>query len=187
MKPSQIMPALLSVLVVNACGNVSPGGMIAASRLDPVNTPPGDVALAIGVPDTVQLLDGDAVLRITFAEDGHQLVHTEVPLTISRNTPQAGVGQQRGETIYVGQLAEPEAQAFAAAQAEIRRLRRAGSDGRGSLQIEVTGGGRVGPPLESLRVSTWLRPDSETQFFQLSRRIDVLQDLESSGVDIPAC
>ena len=79
MKPSQIMPALLSVLVVNACGNVSPGGMIAASRLDPVNTPPGDVALAIGVPDTVQLLDGDAVLRITFAEDGHQLVHTEVP------------------------------------------------------------------------------------------------------------
>ena len=186
-KPLQLASALLSFLILGACGSVSLGGLTAASRLDPINTPPGDVALAISVPDAVQLVDGDAVLRITFAEDGRQLVNTEVPLTIARSVAEAGVRQHAGETTYVGHLAEAEAQAFAMAQAEIRRLRSKGSEGRGSLQIRVTNGCRVGPPLEALQVSTWLRTDPEARFVQLTRRIDVLEELQSSGVSIPAC
>lgn len=49
------------------CSTLSPAGMIAASRLDPQGTPPDQIALAVGVPETIRLASGDARLRLSFA------------------------------------------------------------------------------------------------------------------------
>lgn len=185
-KPFPIIPPLL-LLLLASCGSLSPAGLRAASRLDPLTTPAGDVALAISVPETVRLTDGDAVLRITFAEQGRSLVDTQVPLAITRETPDGLDAPEAGQALYVGRVAGAEAQAFSAAQAEIRRLRAAGSAGTGSLQIQVNSGCRLGPPLQSLPVSSWLRPAPGAAFVPLTRRVDILDRLQRDGARIPAC
>ncbi|WP_136443924.1 hypothetical protein [Pacificoceanicola onchidii] len=183
MKPFSVLPALM----LTACGSITPAGLIAVSALDPLNTPPGDVQLALSVPEAVRLAEDGATLRITFTEEDQVLIDTTAPLTITQGAPESETLRQPDETLYVGRIDTPEAEAFAAAQAEIRSLRASGSEGTGSLSISVTKGCRVGPPLQEMPVSTWIRTNPNAGFVPLTRQRDVLDELTEHGGPLPAC
>jgi hypothetical protein len=143
--------------------------------------------LAVSVPDKVVLNDGDAIIRLAFATDGKALVDARVPLSVEQ-APAALQGEAvLGETVYAAFLSPENAETFAAAQAEIRALRAAGTMGEGLFSITVVGGCRRGLPLETLYVSTWLRPTPSAPFVPLTRRVDVLDDLHAVGISLRSC
>ncbi len=59
-----IFPALICAMATCACSTVTPSGLVAASRLDPLNTPFDQIGVAVGVPVNVRMKPGDAVMQI---------------------------------------------------------------------------------------------------------------------------
>ena len=174
---------LACALTLSACASVNPAGLIAASRLDPLNTPPAEIAVAVGVPGTVRLADGDAELRIAFtggSAGSAVLVDEMAPLRLRPVTAGQPQPNSDGEIVYSARLAAEDAVRIAAAQAEIRALRARGIDGRGVLSVAVTGGCLLESPLRGLPVSTWLQTDPEDGFVSLTRRQDVFRALDES-------
>lgn len=176
--------ALFAVTALSACASVSPAGLIAAARLDPLNTPPNQIAVAVGVPQHFRLRSGDARLRIGFKGGSAAAtvqVQETVPLQFALNGGARSIGPvgNAGETVYVAHLAAKDAAAFARAQAEIRALRQKGVSGSGSLNVEIVAGCFAGSPPAQLPVSTWLQTDAGDGFVALTRKVDLFASLDS--------
>ena len=174
---------LTSALILSACASVSPAGLIAATRLDPLNTPPTEIAVAVGVPSTVRLADGDAELRMVFNGGNAAssfLIDETAPLQLRLITTGEPQPTSDGEVVYSARLAAEDARRIASAQASIRALRAQGVDGKGKLSITVAGGCLLAPTLRAMPVSTWLQTDPEDGFVRLTRRQDLFQALNES-------
>ena len=172
-------------LLLGACSGLTPSGLIAASRLDPLNTPPDSIAAAIGGPDALRLQDGDASFRIALkgdGPDGPMLVEEAVPLEINPAAPGAPLSNASDEVVFVGTFADEDARRIAAAQAEITRLRSSGIDGQGSISVELVGGCYVDAPPDDLAYSTWLRTDFTDGFVATTRRLDAEEALGADTV-----
>ena len=171
--------AFICGLVLSACGSVTPAGLLAAARLDPLTTPPDALSVAVSVPPGVRLQDGDAALRLAFTPDDLTQaapVDVTVPLMVRADgaAPQPLVPR---DAVYVLSLSAEDAAAMAAAQKQIIALRAADVEGAGSLAIDVTGGCVLSQMPEVLPVATWLRPEVDGNWVQLTRRRDVFQEL----------
>ncbi|MEM6371361.1 MAG: hypothetical protein AAF727_01075 [Pseudomonadota bacterium] len=59
----QIM--LAALIAVAACGALEPMTLAAVSRLNPLTTDPGDLAVRVTLPDSVGLVHGSAVLSLS--------------------------------------------------------------------------------------------------------------------------
>lgn len=184
MNPIRTSLVASTLAFVAAC---SPSGLMDTARLDPLNTPPSALGLAVGVPNAIELRDRDAVLRIAFAAGGQTLVDTAVPLSVRPGVADTRVPFLPGETVYAVSLAPAEAATIAAAQAEIRALRADGVEGEGTFSIAIVGGCRTGATLDALPVTTWLRTDPSIPYAPLTPRTDVLDQLRVAGVTVPPC
>jgi hypothetical protein len=165
-------------LTASACGSVTPAGLVAASHLDPVNTPPSQIAVAVGVPETLRLADGDAEFSIAFRSgSGASTIRLQevVPLRLSEAGTEGPRPNAPDETVYIARFAPEDAARIAAVQQDIRELRATGRDGDGSLSIAVVGGCFVDTPPAAIAVSTWLRTDASDGFVQLTRRQNIAQ------------
>lgn len=174
----------IAALALTACAAVNPAGLIAASRLDPLNTPPTDIAVAVGVPATVRLADGDVAFRMAFhaANDGSPIKLEEmVSLELSEDADGAPQPGSDGEIVYVARFAPEDAERVAALQAEIRSLKEIGVEGRGSISILVTGGCYTAKAADALFVSTWLRTGTDEEFVQLTRQTDAFEVLDPAS------
>lgn len=170
------LATLAIVATASACGTMNPAGLVAASRLDPLNTPPSEISVAVGVPETLRLEDGDAEFRIAFrgGSAASTIMLEEVaPLSLSVAGSEGPRPSTSGETVYIARIAPEDAGRISAVQQEIRDLRAAGTDGDGSLTVRVVGGCFVGARPEVISVSTWLQTDPSDGFVQLTRRQDV--------------
>ncbi|WP_227270755.1 hypothetical protein [Roseobacter weihaiensis] len=180
------LPALLSLacaLTLSACASVNPAGLMAASRLDPLNTAPTEIAVAVGVPDTLRLANGDVQLYMGFkggSATSTVIVEETVPLQVSPVTAGELQPNADGELIYAARLAPEDAARIARAQAEIKQLRARGIEGQGTLSVAVTGGCLVEPLLDTLLISTWLQTSPEDGFVSLTRQQDVFRVLGES-------
>ncbi|MEM7491396.1 MAG: hypothetical protein AAF390_19955 [Pseudomonadota bacterium] len=177
-------------LLLSACGAVTLPGLRAAGSLDPLGTPPEAIAVAISLPAELRLRDGDATVRLALEGDDGPLVDETVPLALV-DAPGPD-GSALGDRVVVARFGPAAAARFAAAQAEIRRLRAAGTEGRGSLSVAVRGGCLTGPLGDTLPVATWLRPAPDADFLPLTRRGDLLAALEPEDRDallagLPPC
>lgn len=178
--------ALLAVPALASCATLSPTGLIAASRLDPLNTPPDQIAVAVGVPESIRLQSGDAKLRIAFASGATSssvVVDEQLPLQMHLGGSAAPQGRA-GETVYLAHLKPDDAARFAAAQAKIRDLRARGTVGSGRLNVEVTSGCFVGLLPDRLPVSSWLRTDPGDGFVQLTDATDVYAALGAQAAAV---
>lgn len=172
--PNMSLLALMPLLA--ACTSLSPAGLLAARKLDPVNTPPADIAVAVGVPQTLRLGDGDASFRLAFSggtPSATVRLDETVPLRIAASDGEGPAPNAPGEAVYVARIAPADAGRIAAVQREIRQLRASGMTGQGSLSISVTGGCLIGPAPDILTVSTWLQTDPAEGFVALTRRQDI--------------
>jgi hypothetical protein len=164
-----------ALLALSACGSISPAGMLAASRLDPLGTLPEQIGVAVGVPDSVRLGPGDAVMQIAFrggTPASSVLIEEEVPLQLARDGSGTIGPNAADEIVYLATLLPKDAAAFAEAQAAIREARSSGIEGSGMLNIRVTGGCYTGPRPDGLPTSSWLRTDPTGSFVPLTRRVD---------------
>ena len=180
LRPFRALATLVVATTAAACSTLNPAGLVAASRLDPLNTPPSEISVAVGVPETLRLADGDAEFRIAFrgGSAASTIMLDEVaPLRLSAVGSEGPRPSASDETVYIARIAPEDAGRIAAVQQEIRDLRAAGTDGDGSLTVKVVGGCFVGAPPEEIAISTWLQTDPSDGFVQLTRRQDVTRAL----------
>ncbi|MGB0497911.1 MAG: hypothetical protein ACPGID_06190 [Rubricella sp.] len=177
-----------ALLGLAACGSISPAGMVAAGRLDPLGTPPDRIGVAVGVPETVRLGPGDAVMQIAFrggTPASTVVIEEEVPLQLARDASRVIRPNSAGEIVYLATLLPEDAAAFAEAQAAIREARERGIDGSGTLGLRVIGGCYTGPRPDGLPTSSWLRTDPSGSFVPLTQRVDAFEamgDASAFGV-----
>jgi hypothetical protein len=155
---------------------MNPAGLIAASRLDPLNTPPSEIAVAVGVPQTLRLSNGDAEFRLSFQSDTAAstiLLEETAPLQLVLSGEAGPRPSTADEIVYVARIAAADAPRIAALQNEIRTLRAAGTEGEGSLTVRVVGGCFVGPSPTDIAVSIWLQTDASDGFVQVARQQDI--------------
>lgn len=170
------------LIALSGCAAVSPAGLVAASRLDPLETPPERIAIAISVPDEIRLKTGDATLALAFAaDDGRPAaqVSETISLVIARGTGSDGPTARAGQTVYIATIAPDDAARLTAAQTRITALHDSGIEGAGSLSVGVSGGCHVGGVPDTLPVGTWLRTDPEGAFLPLTRPVDMFRSLDS--------
>jgi len=169
--------AVLCLLVLAGCGDVTPRGLLAAARLDPLGTDPGAIAAALEVPEMLRLRSGDAVLRLTFRDDDDALrIDEAVELGVEEGA--RGLAPAEGTRLFTATIAPGDRARFADAQAAIRRLRAEGTRGAGSLSVRVTGGCLQAPLAVSLPVRTFLSVDGGA-FVPLTRRANLFDRLSA--------
>ena len=178
--------AITVATFLSGCGSITPGGLIAASRLDPLETSPGDLTFAVSVPETLRLRDGDAELEFAFLPDGNtpdQPVAVNVPLSL-RASPDGPRQAEPGETIYVLGLAPNAATQLSAWQDQVKGLRAQGIEGKGSLNISMGGGCLIRPLTDGFPFATWLRTEADAKYIQLTRTADLFELLDASELDL---
>ncbi|MCP4207550.1 MAG: hypothetical protein GY767_10950 [Shimia sp.] len=168
----------LAFLLVTGCSSAFPSGLIAAARLDPLETAASDIAIAIGVPEILRLADGDAQLFFGFTPNGTNTappVGTTVPLTISTGT--GSLVPAADQVIYVFGFDPASAAQLSAVQDQIKALQEQSVMGTGTLSAGITGGCLTGPLNDSLPVATWIQTSSDGAFVPLTRPADFLETL----------
>lgn len=174
------------MFAVGGCSSVTPAGLRAASKLDPLNTPAGEISVAIGVPKALRLRDGDATLRMAFT--GGSAASTVSLEKIARlqirpaghADPQPGSNEER---VFVARISPEDASAIEDIQSEIRDLRAQGFHGEGSLSIEVTGGCLVDTAPDKITVSTWLRTKPSDGYVRLTRNADIARSVGARNAE----
>jgi hypothetical protein len=175
-----------SLIGLCACTSLSPSGLIAASRLDPLGTPPDQIGMAVGAPNSVRLASGDVVLRIAFqgnAAGSPVLIKEAVPLQLTAD--ETGIITANGpqEILYLATLLPEDAARFAAAQNAIRAARQQGVEGTGSLNIELVGGCTLGQAPTTLPFSTWLNTPSTQGYVPLTRQVNAFELIDAGISD----
>jgi hypothetical protein len=185
--------AVAALLALVACSSVSPGGFLAASRLDPVITDPAALTTAIGISDRLRLKTGDAVLRFSFTLDGAAAPDVDESF-ILQVTPAAGADPAplEGEAIYTARIATADHDRLRAAQARVGAAKAAGVTGSGSIAVDIRGACHVGGVPDALPVRTFLRTDPADPFVLLTRQADILRLLDPTTAaalraNMPAC
>ncbi|MEM9797040.1 MAG: hypothetical protein AAF919_11145 [Pseudomonadota bacterium] len=163
-----------AITLLSACDAVTAPGLLAAAALDPLETPPQQLALAVSLPESVRLRDGDAILHLSYSDGTDPMVSETVPLTI---TPITGLELASGDHAYRAALVADDARRFAAAQRAIKELRSDGVEGTGSFGLSVVGGCTTAPLPDALPVATWLQPGPEAAFVPLTRRANAYDGL----------
>jgi len=172
--------------LLSGCGTITPGGLIAASRLDPLETSPSNLTFAVSVPETLRLRDGDAELELAFLPDGKtpdQSVAVNVPLSL-RASPDGPRQAIPGETIYVLSLAPKAAAQVAVWQGQVKALRARGIEGKGSLGIGMAGGCLIRPLTDAFPFATWIRTDASADYVQLTHSTDLFEVLDADELDL---
>lgn len=177
MKP---LSACLAAVALMGCTSITPAGLRAALQLNPLETSPAELSVAVSVPGSVQLSDGDAVMVLGFVPDDPRLaapVWAKVPLSVAAHAaaPEPLSSEDR---VYVLKLDADAAKEMAEAQARIKARKSEGIAGTGSFSIGVEGGCLKAPLTSGFPVSTWLQADPGAEFVLLTRRTDLFEVLE---------
>ena len=187
----RLAPLFAALLI--GCSSLDPAGLVALSRFDPMTAPPADMTVAVGVPDALDLRDGDAVFTVAYqpADPATPPVNSAYPLVIApgKDGPRA---PRDGETIYLARFAPDSAEDLAALQAEIGQARNSGEDGSGSISVAVEGGCLSDPGIEALPVYLWLRTEPEGAFAPLLTGRDLFEQMSPEDAarfrsDLAAC
>jgi len=178
--------AMVVAAFLSGCGSITPGGLIAASRLDPLETSPSNLSFAVSVPEALRLRDGDAELELAFLPDGNtpdQPVAVNVPLSL-RAGPDGPRQAEPGETIYVLSLTPNAATQVSVWQGQVKALRARGIEGKGSLGIGMAGGCLIRPLTDGFPFATWIRTDAGAEYVQLTRNADLFKLLDAEKLDL---
>ncbi|MEN0001337.1 MAG: hypothetical protein AAF940_10665 [Pseudomonadota bacterium] len=179
-KTFQLVTLSCLIATLWGCSTLNPAGLVAASRLDPLNTAPSQIAVAVGVPSALRLDDGDAEIRMAFrggTDAAPVFLEEAAPLQLSQSTGNGPVPNAAGERVYIARIAEEDADAIAQLQSEIRAYRASGRRGQGSLTIGLVGGCYEEALPGAIKVSTWLQTDPDNRFVPLTNRSDVARSL----------
>ncbi|WP_298838195.1 hypothetical protein [uncultured Roseobacter sp.] len=180
---------MFTALALAGCSAITPGGLFEAAQLNPLETNPGDVSVAVSAPDAVRLRDGDATLYLGYRPENPDIAPIETTVALSvRDHGQLPRAPERGEQFYVLSIGPDAAAQLSAVQKKIREAKAAGVEGLGTLSIAVNSGCLTRDLEGALIVSTWLRTDPTGDFVQLTRKTDLSDQSDQSLTDaFPRC
>lgn len=168
------------VVALAGCLSVTPGGIMEAARFDPLTTNPADFGAGLGVPDTIRLSDGDAMMMLTYSVAGEAgpRVNERFVLEVAESTGVAGTPTPNSdERIYVARLSHTDVLRMKDVQARIQSYKLEGIEGKGSFSIGLQGGCATRLPLTTLPVRTFMRTRSGSPHVEIMRRTDLLARL----------
>ena len=186
-RPPIQMVVLAACFMLAACMTTPPSSLVKLSRLSPLEADPAAIRLAVQLPDTLIVRDGDVRLRISFDGSTDTARIVEEYAAIVATDPQAtpGITRRQGDgmQVVVAALSDDDAQSLAQVQQRIRLWRAAGIDGKGQLSISASACADGAQPEGPLYLTSWMQTDPGEPFFMLSRRVD-LREL-TARVDAP--
>lgn len=122
----------------SGCVSLSPIGAAHLAATDPLAVDPAAISVAIELPSTLHIRDGDATLQMKIGGRLDETFVLHVEGTIG------GVAPTGGRHVLAAGIAQRDWTRFARAQAEARNARERDGKGRGSLTVSITGACRTG-------------------------------------------
>jgi hypothetical protein len=168
------------VVLLSGCLSVTPRGLFEMAGFDPLQMNPAELGAGLGVPDTIRLADGDAVIELAWQVQGEPAprVNERFLLEISDAAELAGTPTPaRGEQIYIGRLSGLDSVRMKDVQQRILGYRSEGLEGRGSFSISLRDGCTTAPPLTELPLRTFVKTRSESAWVEMTRRTDVVASI----------
>ena len=172
---SLVLVPLLAVL--SGCLSVTPRGLVEMAGFDPLQMNPAELGAGLGVPSSIRLADGDAMIELAWQVQGEPgpRVNERFLLEISDSSELASTPMPaRGERIYIGRLSGLDSVRMKDVQQRILRYRAEGLEGRGSFSISLRGGCTSAPPLTELPFRTFVKTRSESSWVEMTRRTDIV-------------
>ncbi|MEQ8481057.1 MAG: hypothetical protein RIC18_10385 [Hoeflea sp.] len=171
---------LALTLLAGGCLSVTPGGLMEASRFDPLTSNPAGLGAGVAVPQTIRLSNGDVAIVMSYTVEPES--RPRISERFALDVAEAGAlpdapPPQSGERIYVASLSRDDAFRMRATQARILALRATGVEGVGAFSVSVGGGCTVSKAVETMPVRTFIRTRQNDPFVQLTTRRDLLRVL----------
>jgi hypothetical protein len=179
---------LVSLFVVlSGCMSVTPRGLIAMARFDPLQMNPSDLGAGLGVPEAIRLADGDAMIVMTYQVRGEPSprVNERFLLEISDSAGVDGAPlPARGERIYIGRLSRLDSMRMKDVQQRILRYQSEGLRGQGSFSISLRGGCTTVQPLTELPFHTFVKTSPNQTYVETTRRTDFIASLQGQEREV---
>jgi hypothetical protein len=147
---------------------------------NPLQMNPAELGAGLGVPQSIRLADGDAMIAMTWQVRGEAAprVNERFLLQISDSSEIVGMPPPlRGERIYVGRLSSLDSVRMRDVQERILRHKSEGLVGQGSFSINLRGGCTTAPPLTELPFRTFVKTGSDSSWIETTRRSDFVATL----------
>ena len=180
--PSFLLLPLLALLT--GCMTVTPRALVAMAGFDPLHMNPAELGAGLGVPRSIRLADGDAMIAMTWQVRGEAAprVNERFLLQIADSSEVAGSPPPTGEErTYIGRLSALDATRMKDVQARILRYKSEGLVGQGSFSISLRGGCTTAPPLTELPFRTFVKTRSDRSWIETTRRSDFVATLPPHG------
>ena len=176
---------LLALLLVplGGCLSVTSGGLATMPNFNPLHMNPADLGAGLGVPDTIRLADGDAIITMTYQlrSEPSLRVNERFLLELSESVAVAGtLSPDQGERIYIGRLSRLDSMRMKDVQKRILGYESEGLSGRGSFSISLRGGCTTAPPLATLPFRTFVKTGSDAAYVEMTRRSDLVASFSAA-------
>ncbi|GAB5463951.1 MAG: hypothetical protein HoeaKO_40420 [Hoeflea alexandrii] len=168
------------VVLLSGCLSVTPRGLVAMAGFNPLQMNPAELGAGLGVPQSIRLADGDAMIAMTWQVRGEAAprVNERFLLQISDSSEIVGMPPPlRGERIYVGRLSRLDSVRMRDVQERILRHKSEGLVGQGSFSINLRGGCTTASPLTELPFRTFVKTGSDSSWIETTRRSDFVATL----------
>jgi hypothetical protein len=180
-RPFLVLPVLA---LLSGCMTVTPRGLVAMAGFSPLQMNPAELGAGLGVPQSIRLADGDAMIAMTWQVRGEAAprVNERFLLQISDSSEVAGTPPPApGERIYIGRLSDLDSVRMKDVQERILRYKSEGLEGQGSFSISLRGGCTTAPPLTALPFRTYVKTSSDSSWIETTRRSDFVATLPPQG------
>ena len=175
--------------VLSGCMSIAT--MVAAAQLDPLETNPSDIRLAIIAPPHLRIADGDIALIMGFDGGEPDLKFEERYLAdIARNRSGASgisTGDLAKGALSLLSLRDEDAASMRSLQARIKAIRATGIRGRGYIGFSAMGCSTQPVGGRPLPISVYFQPKPEADFTPLTRDADLIAMLRKTDDVLPRC
>lgn len=191
-----IFAGLIATGVLTGCTSLGTPvtSLVQLSQLDPLESDPSNMRLAVRAPSVLKFRDGDVKLAMGFDGGSAETRFSDVFAADIDNGVIATPGIDRssldGQTFAVASLTPEAAARMMAMQKRIKALRAAGIQGKGSLTVSATACKTVDDLPKPLPITAWLQPSPDKNFLMLLRQMDLgqmLEEADHSPQQLPRC
>ena len=181
---------LIAALFLAACLTTPPSTVAKLARLSPLEADPSAIRLAVRLPGSLVVRDGDVRLRVSFdgGSEATRLVEEYAAVIADGAEDLTGIATKPGDgsRVFVAALTEDDAASLADTQRRIRAWRAAGIEGKGQLAVMATACANGPFPDGPIPLTTWMRTSPDEPFFVLARTVDLRRQFDSANLPYDA-
>uniref|UniRef100_Q07HC1 Uncharacterized protein n=1 Tax=Rhodopseudomonas palustris (strain BisA53) TaxID=316055 RepID=Q07HC1_RHOP5 len=182
--------AALALALMPGCTSMPVTSMAKLARTDFTTIDPSALRVAVKAPQSVKPRRGGVKLKLAVTLEGakqqHEFVLGDLADPAELLSLRAEVS--RGTAIHAFRLEPADVARVIAMRDEMLAAKQRGA--KGSLTIGVSADGcRVGPLSDKVLLTTYLRTESDGEFFALARDVDLRNALSGEALDakLPPC